>query len=362
MIYIEKDTETVLPKKYHVAHNFCVQVYDMILEILEHETFKDLFNSEFSFKKGENFIKVKEFENNDIHPFDWLVKNNKLDILEKVLCKRLLTSITGDLLNFLYEGLNCSMRGKTSVAYANFRKPLKDSLTLLEMILVDPAEFTRKYYLEGNPQNYDPSSRKLNKEEIIEKALEKLGKKNGLLNKEIIHTLRFEKSNVNSFDSLSNLALHIVTRDKNYRTEDKNLNFIFSTKEDIDKQWEHIYFFIPYLMVYIFSVIDEISFSLIDINKGIKKYRNLTVMLKLMYCMSEHDKFKNADELILKLGKNGKCENCKEALDLGIHDLKLYFETDMLLCKNCLNNLIPFPEGYESGFISMEFKEEDFRG
>lgn len=234
MLYIEKGSETVLPEKYHIAHNYCVEIYDMIHELHKNEIFKDLFVLDFEIKRGENLVKIKELEDGGITGLDWLLENNKLDVLEKILCKRLLVSITGDMLNFIYAGLSCSMKGITNVAYANFRKPLKDNLTLLEMILIEPTEFTRKYYIEGNPKNYDPSSKKIDKKEILEKVFKKLGDAYGSTHKEIIYTLRFDKTNPHSFDPLSNLALHIVTRDKNYKTEDKNLNFIFSTEEDLE--------------------------------------------------------------------------------------------------------------------------------
>lgn len=332
----------------------------MILELHTKETFKGLFKTEFEFSKEEDLKKVDEFVDKDIHALDWLVENDKLDLLEKILVKRLLTSITGDLLSFLYEGLNCSMRGKTNVAYANFRKPLKDNLTLLEMILIDPTEFTRKYFIDGDPNNYDPSSRNLNKEELIEKTLEKLENKK-LLDKGIIHTLRFDKTNSNGFDPLSNLALHIVTGDRNYKTEDKNLNFIFSSKEDIERQWEHIYFFLPYLLVYTLCVVDEILFSVLEGKEDIKSYRAFKIMLKMLYWMTEHEKFNGLEKLIKNIGKGEKCDSCGEDLELGIHDLKLHFDTDLLPCAKCLSSLIKFPEDYRPEFFDMEFNEEDFK-
>ncbi|WP_373550148.1 hypothetical protein [Haliscomenobacter sp.] len=360
MIYIEKETKTVLPEKFHIAHNFCVQIHDMISEIHTKDSFKELFKFELSFK-DENLEQTPELTSGDINILDWLVENNRLDLLENILSKRLLISITGDLLSFLYEGLSCSLRGKTHIAYANFRKPLKDNLTLLEMILVDPSAFTRDYFIDGNPKNYDPSKRSVDyKEALIEKVLFKLGNK-ALLNKEIIHGLRFDKTNSNSFDPLSNLALHIVTTDKNYRTEDKNLNFIFSSKENIEKQWEHIYFFLPFLMVYTLLVVDEILFSLVEGDEKIKKYRETKAMLKLLYWMNEHEKFTGLDEKISEIGKKAKCENCGAELDLGAHELKLYFETDLLPCLTCFGSAIQFPEGYEPQFMNIEVKEEDFR-
>ena len=47
MIYIDENSETVLPKKYRIAHNFCVEVYDMIVEVVKSEKFRGLYKTEF---------------------------------------------------------------------------------------------------------------------------------------------------------------------------------------------------------------------------------------------------------------------------------------------------------------------------
>lgn len=88
----------------------------------------------------------------------------------------------------------------------------------------------------------------------------------------------------------------------------------------------------PYLMAYTFWIVDEILFSLVDLNKDIKEYRDLRVLLKFMYWACEHDKFNGSEQILSTLGKGGNCENCGAELDLGIHDLKLHFDTDFLPC------------------------------
>lgn len=332
----------------------------MITELHKNPLFADLNKSVNSFNSLSE-LKDKERLTNETTPyeyFDWLIENGKQDILENILCKKLLISITGDMLSFLHTGLNCSLNGITNVAYANFRKPLKDNLTLLERIYVDPSDFIKIYYVDGNPKKYDPSNGSLNKKELIDRVFNKMDTSTfgGVLDKELIHQLRFDKSNYNSFDPLSNLALHIVTNDKNYKTEDKNLNFIFSSKEDLKSHWEHIYYFMPYLMTYIFCIIDEIAFSLIDLNKEIKAYRAFKIMMKFAYWTQKTLNIEYPEQL---LSEEFKCQNCSEASKLDIHDLKLFFDTDMLPCGNCLNSLITYPKEYEPEIMNMEFDQKD---
>ena len=359
MIYIEKDSQVVLPEKYHVGHNLCVFIYEMIVDIHKNSQFKPLFKSEFSFLNEGKLLRTDDLVEDRLHALEWLVENEKYDKVEEIICKRLLTSISGDLLNFIYEGLSCSMRGKTTVAYANFRKPLKDSLTILEMMLVDPSSFTKKFYIDGSPSGYDPSDRKLNKKELIDKALKKLeGVK--VFNTEIIHQLRFDKSNSNSFDAVSNKALHIVTRDKNYATEEKGLNFVFSSKEDIESQWDHIYLFLPVLLSYALSVIDELIFTLTDLDKEIKKYRSINILLKTMYWTCVSDNFSGRDEVLAVLKRLGDCDNCGKKIKFDIHDLRLFFETDLILCPSCFESQIGYPEGYiPSWFEDDQIYEEE---
>lgn len=61
-----------------------------------------------------------------------------------------------------------------------------------------------------------------------------------------------------------NHTLHIVTSDKNYKTENQNFNFVFSQKEDIERYYLHYYGFIQTLLIYSFSVIDDLVFNLLS--------------------------------------------------------------------------------------------------
>jgi hypothetical protein len=52
-----------------------------------------------------------------------------------------LPAVLSDLLHFIYEALQCSRKGKLNVTYALIRRPIQESLYLLESIVLDAAGF-----------------------------------------------------------------------------------------------------------------------------------------------------------------------------------------------------------------------------
>ena len=153
-------------------------------------------------------------------------------------------------------------KGKLSVAYALLRKPFTDELLLLEQLLADKEEFIDRFYIQGDPDLYDPQPRKykINNESTIKRAIDKLTSTTAI-DAEFIFNVRYDKACEYGINGISNKALHIVTSDYNYKTQNQNLNFIFATQESRESMWQHFYYSVPYLLIYTASVVDEIIFS-----------------------------------------------------------------------------------------------------
>ncbi|WP_192821586.1 hypothetical protein [Rufibacter sp. LB8] len=276
MLYIEDGDEVKLPKKFHSINNLCAIIYDQLTEILTDENYISLKKTMIPFDK-ESQILISEFDNGEINPLDWLKENKLNDALATVLAKHISMSILSDFVNFIYESLSCARKGKMSVAYALIRKPLTDELLIFEQILNDKNEFVDRFFHDGLPSTYDPSERSLDKGQIIANAFEKI-KAKFTLNKDIIYQLRYDKSCKAGINGISNQALHIVTKDSNYRTANQDLNFVFSNHDDLEKYFIHYYNFVPYLLIYSVAVIDELIFSLLPDNE---QQKNLKAVKKL---------------------------------------------------------------------------------
>lgn len=343
MIYIEKDEDVLLPKKYHVTNNICALIYDQILDFFGKEFNGELNRTKFTIDEKKH-KGVRELREGKLHILDWLKLNELNDELITTLVKHVTLSIVSDFANFMYESLCCAKKGKMTVAYSLLRKPLTDELLLLEQLLNDPIDFIDRFYHIGNPVKYDPVK---NNEEakiaIIEKAISNITTY-GLFNKDIIYKLRYDKSTPNGFNRISNLALHIVTSDKNYRTEDGNLNFIFSVKEDYKEYWDHYYYFVPYLLIYSLTIMDTILFKYLSEKdySAIKTLKSFKRFIGLILWSEQNANTikKEAHELYNKISASItiKCFRCEQSLNLSKADLELFFHKEIILCPQCFEN------------------------
>lgn len=342
-LYIEKNQKVRLPNKYHKTNNICAIIYDQLTEIFSEDIYKELNKTEIKSSENENFDEY--LKKNKIHILDWLKTNQRNDELETILTKQIALSVISDFVNFIFESLYCAQRGKMIVAYALLRKPFTDELLILEQLLVNKKDFIDRFFHDGNPENYDPSSRDVDKMEIINKACDKLSL-NLFFPSDLIFDMRYNKSYEAGVNGSSNQALHIVTRDKNYRTAEQNLNFIFSNKEDHNTYLENYYFIVPHLLFYAVSIIDEIIFEFIGSeyaksHKIIKEFQRLVGFI--LFTESSELYSKNKAEKILNILGNTlefKCKNCNSINIMEKADLELFFETEIFICANCFGSLI----------------------
>ena len=307
-------------------------------EIFTEDIYKELNKTEIKNSENENF------DENKIHILDWLKTNQRNDELETVLTKHIALSVVSDFVNFIFESLHCAQKGKMIVAYALLRKPFTDELLILEQLLIDRKDFIERFFHDGNIENYDPSSREVNKSEIINKACEKLTL-NLFFPSDLIFDMRYNKSYEAGINGSSNQALHIVTKDKNYRTAEQNLNFVFSNKDDHKTYLKNYYFIVPHLLFYAASIIDEIIFQYIEdenakSHKIIKEFQRLVGFI--LFTESSEMYSKNKTDKILNILGNTlefKCENCNRINIMEKADLELFFETEIFICTNCFDNL-----------------------
>lgn len=81
---------------------------------------------------------------------------------------------------------------------------------------------------------------------------------NGILDPKYIAQLRYDKSSNDSFDGICNKAMHLFTGHHSIKTEDSNINFIFSGGKGLPSQWKYFYSRLPYLLFYIYLVVEHV--------------------------------------------------------------------------------------------------------
>jgi hypothetical protein len=341
MLFIEPGDTILLPEEYRGIHNVCVTLHDQLLEILTDNAYAELKKTEFS------LAGITESINSMIGEelLNWFVTSNRHGELTTVLTKHITCSMLGDFLQFVYESLSSAKKGKFSVAYALSRKPFTDELLIFEQLLNDKEYFINKFYIQGEAKLYDPASRKLVndriRKDIITQAVGKVIH-NTEFDAELLFQLRYDKTAHYSLNWISNHALHIVTTDENYRTEDKNFNFIFSTKEDIEKYCLHYYRNVPYLLFYTASIIDEIVFQFMPDLQQVKLIRSIKRFI-LFVLYSGLSSLENSKTQFLALKAISEilkhtCKMCDKDIEFEKSDFELLISANILLCPNCLTN------------------------
>ena len=357
MLYISEGVQVPLDNRFHRIHNLCAIIYDQLTEIFSKENYSELNSTRFNLVKDKH-KEIEKFTKGEIHALDCLKINNLDDELCKVLVKHVTMSVLSDYVNFIYESLSCAMRGKMTVAYALLRKPFTDELLIFEQILDNQEDFIHRFFHDGDPSSYDPSNKKIDKRKIIANALKK-SKPNIVYTSDLIHDLRYEKNLGRGINGISNHALHIVTRDKNYKTTKQNLNFVFSTKEDVQNYWENYYFFVPYLLIYSVSVIDNIISQFLT-GKENEHLLNIKVMIRFVGILlwnewQDGKKSKNTTIFqVLTQNLILNCEDCEMEIELERADFELFLEAGTFLCPKCFKSLINSPEAIDRLNVFVE--------
>jgi hypothetical protein len=167
--------------------------------------------------------------------FEWLDKYRGIEDRAAVLVATVFPGVLGDMLHCFYEALETSRKAKLTLSYMLLRKPLQESLFVLETVVADRSGFASKF-------SSDPL--KLSSQGVggvavhtrnIEKVLEALGETHRF-DAKYIAQLRYDKSASDGFDGICNKAMHLFTSHKAIQTEPLNINFIFADWEDTETQ------------------------------------------------------------------------------------------------------------------------------
>lgn len=236
-----------LPKRFHKKHDYCDFVVNQLEGLILNAEFSELKTQTIEFPP--DFI--EKLSSSDKHLFDLLKEHKYDDILFHITKNNILLSLITDTCYFLQESLSCSLKMRMTVCFTLLRKPFLEILIVLMRIL-NEEDFIDKFNQE---EDFDPIlTRPEKKKELIEQTNNWLQKK---YDSEDIYDYIFDKKFGDSLFNITNNAIHLHTnRNPVSSTEKQNLNFIFSTNEDIEKQWEYIYEYLPMLITFLTDLTD----------------------------------------------------------------------------------------------------------
>lgn len=338
VILAKSHISELLPTKYRKRHQLMLYLYDILVDMLVKADKYHLSNLSFRF--------IKEI-NGEIDLFDELNRQKDLDISEYVYIPHIFFSILRDLNYYLFESLSCIERGRVTVAFSLARKPFQDNLFYLSWILVQPHDFLEKIQY-GAPREYDVSNLKGEKEFVIDlflKAKESIQYENNfldfskeILNPELLYDIIYNRKAENSLTSVFDQSIHLVTKNKNYPTEKRNLNFIFSDDKIWDDFWQLFYEKIPYILIYLVEVAIAIFEKYFDIDSEIVTFNRYIRNLKIVFALSgeENKELENIFDLLFSSDNLSMvCEECRKPYEFNAILVRELKEDYLYTCQSC---------------------------
>ncbi|MGR3754476.1 hypothetical protein [Edwardsiella anguillarum] len=246
----EMNFKAVMPNKYQSAHNLCFLIHDIMLQALRSGEAAEIFMTKLKIShEDEVFLK----SSNDV--FDWLDVRGRTKDKEKIIRATVLQAVLSDALHCIYEALKCSEKGKLNISYMLIRKPIQETLYLIESLFMDGGEFSKS--LSEDPLTLRPKNAG-----GIDNHIKRVSKVVTLLGCEsrfsgdYIARLRYDKNTEDNFDGICNLAMHLFTEHRAIKTKKLNVNFIFSDFDSKLSQWSYLYSRLPYILYYFYIIVE----------------------------------------------------------------------------------------------------------
>jgi len=333
-----------LPKEFDFSHWFCFFLHDQLVETLISAEKAEVFNVEIEFNDESHVEEIKGLSGEKF--VKWLEENGYKSSVLVMYYKQLCAALLSDFLHFIYESLQCSAKGKLTVAYALLRKPLKENLFYMEWLLARPEEFLKRFE-EENPNRFRLPHPDMASEsehiKIIREAMEKT-KSCLWFDAEFLHELRFKKDSPVSLEPLWQKANHLVTTFKHMETEECNLNFVFSDSSARYSQWSGYYQYVPILLFHAVEVIEGLlkKFALRENHET--DLMPLRTVAGLMMYLESPPWESDMKEIIDNFGSlleeaELHCPQCGTAFEFHHDNIALLYDQGLLTCSNGCGNI-----------------------
>lgn len=249
---IESRKGTFLPEHHWPGHELCFFVHDAMGHMLAAGERAGAFRVKFQLHGDEvdAFTKAEDV-------FQWLDRYRTPEERAAVLVATMFPAILSDMLHCIYEALESSRKAKLNISYMLLRKPIQESLYVLEAVIADRSDFAKK--LTESPTklwSQGVGGREAHRSNIA-KVLHAIGD-DGHFSADYLAQLRYDKSAEDGFDGICNKAMHLFTNHKAIETEPMNINFIFSNWDSKESQWSFLYTRLPYVLTYAYRIVETV--------------------------------------------------------------------------------------------------------
>jgi hypothetical protein len=340
-IILRADTQMLekLPTEFRDAHDLAFVLHDTLVEYVVQGEKERLLFFKVKMRHPEHAKAAAGLKGKAL--WEWSEQNGYRNALDEHSYRNLVFALLSDMCLFVYEGLKCSEKGKLSVAFSNFRKPLQDNLFYLEWILADWPDFLARF--RSGPDAIDTSrlgeSRKTKRVEIIAKAMEKTAW-GRWLDPEWLYDLRYEKASSDGLDPYFNHAIHLVTTHKHYATRPENLNFVFCNDDDRKHLWERMYLLLPPVLLHTLHVVRALFITFAPNFRPHNAVFNLWLLVGFQlwaetYWIGEARQAARAASETVFTADLTDCPDCGAKIVLCQENLRLFWNDGVVECPGC---------------------------
>lgn len=339
-----------LPKEFEFSHWFSFYLHDQMLESLKSAEKAKVFSAKVKLKDKSHASQIEGLSGERF--ITWLENNGYKAEVYTMYFKQLCAALVADFLHFIYESLQCSRKGKLTVAYALLRKPLKENLFYMEWLLARPGEFLSRFETKDTKRFNLPHPNETSESEhikIIREAIKKTPSKEWF-SAELIHEFRFKKNSPMSLEPTWQKANHLFTSFKHLETEECNLNFIFSNQDSHYSQWNAYYTFVPVLLFHSLQIFEGLmaNFAKRECHDtDIMPYRNIAGMALYLQQPPWESDVREPLNLLCKCFSQAKlkCPFCGTLFHFDQDNIRLLYEKGELACiNNCENTNLHYQE------------------
>ena len=327
-----------LPEKYIRSHDYCFFLHDQLVETLSSGEKAEVFNIVIQFKNDADHRKIEGKSGEEL--IQWLENNGYKKEVYLLYYKQICAALLSDFLHFIYEALQCSRKGKLTVAYALLRKPFKENLLYLEWLLADPGDFLSRFDSDDIQRlslpGAAPPERKI---EIIRQAMKKADYEYWI-KPELIYQLRYDKTARFGLEPLWQKANHLRTTFKYLETEKANFNFVFSNMDTRETQWEQIYSFLPMLLFHTVQIVEALISGFAKRANADGDITGLRTIIGMLLWLEDGPWQSEAQELQEKVESliesvQFNCARCGNQIIGDRENLELLYEKGALRCGKC---------------------------
>lgn len=252
-----------LPEQYRAKHDISWGLVKELEEFLLNEEYIEL--SVQTFKLEDNLLEDLKNYKGDL--FQFLLDHDKKEEHDHAVKLQLIRGVILDSCYFLQEALTASLKKRLSVAFSLFRRPLVYNMVMMIRLHTE-SDFLEKFiqgktHPRAKDNSFDPAKMDLTE---LKKVLSEDNFFSRFRGKDLFEFV-FDKSKPDSLINMTNRALHPVTSfNENNATGAMNINFAFSTEQDILSQWDYIYKRILFVIFFYVTLLDIVVFT--NINKS----------------------------------------------------------------------------------------------